>query len=119
MRIFASEVIAELPQAWWGKEQYLNTLSVAGLYRLCTWLYIWRLLQAPPCGLCDPIVWDNYKTVLDLYQQLYANINNLPAIIKVRVKEADAPMHDYDQQQLVQLLATRMEELTHATTKQA
>jgi len=116
MRIYAHEVISELPQAWWGREHYLNTLSVAGLYRLCTWLYVWSLLQAPPHGLYDAAVWNDYKTVIDLYQQLYANINNLPAIIKVRVKEADAPMHDYDQQQFVQLLTTRMEELTRAAT---
>jgi len=116
MRNFSSEVIDKLPQAWWGKEQYLDTLSVTSLYRLCTWLHIWCLLQATHHGgLYDPTAWDDYKTVLELYQQLYANINNLPAIIKVRVKEADAPMHDYDQQQLVQILATQMEELTHAT----
>jgi hypothetical protein len=121
MRMLAAEIIDEIPTRWWGKEEFLAGLDSTQLYQLCAWLWIWRLVHKPPehGGLLTAETLaqlDEQKTIDALYKAFWIGIVNVPAVIKTRLQEVEAPLDSYDQEQLNQHLRALCQTLaaTHA-----
>ena len=104
MRIAAAELIEEIPTRWWARDEYLNSLSPRLLFSLCSWLWSWHLVHQPlPRGglLTDHLDQiEEQKAIKNLYASLWSGIHNEPAVIKTRIQEAQAPLEEYDQEQL-------------------
>lgn len=116
MRMLAAEIIDEIPTRWWGKEEYLAGLDNKLLYQLCAWLWIWRLVHKPPehGGLLNAETLaqlDEQKAIDALYKAFWTHIVNVPAVIKTRLQEAEAPLDPYDQEQLNEHLRAMCEAL--------
>ena len=113
MRSLIEEITPTLPDQWLDLRRFLEASTPTVLYNVCTWLWVWRLLQEAQRrgGLYDPELYERQETIKATYGNTFAGVTCLPKVIRVRALKEPARLDYADEEAMKAELLQRSEEL--------